>query len=169
MKSKYDELRECLVSSKMEYNKYKTEAYHCAKNIYEKLQEYFKIPIPCIQVIPIGEDQNLDNVVTLSESLILLDDYFWHFGIAIILYENENVFPHDSIQIHLQIKKGKNGFEARIGDESPLKRIETEEEMIIFLDYVFKKIKEEYTNSIETLSELGVSTRKIGFKTSKDE
>jgi hypothetical protein len=169
MKSKFDELRECLIKSRLEYNKYKTEAYDCAKKIFEKLQTYYEIPLPYIQVIPIGEDQNSDNIVSLSESLILLEDYFWHFGIAIILYEKENQFPHESIQIHFQIKKENNGFIARVGEDSPQMNVNSDAEIQAYLEYIFTKIKEEYTLSIQSLSEIGgVNTRKIGFKINKE-
>lgn len=162
--SKYEELRECLIKSKTEYNKNKTEAYTKAKQIYEKLRDYYEVPSVYIQPVAIVEDQNADMVVTLSESLVLLDDFFWHFGIGVVLFEKESDFPHETVQIHIQLKKNSNGFVARLGDESPLMNVDSEAQIIAFLDFAFIQIKEEYSNNIKNLAQMAENVRRIGFK-----
>lgn len=96
-----------------------------------------------------------------SAAMHLADDTFWHFGLAIDLFEEDGQMPYHSIGFQLKLRHTGSAYELFI-DDSPMFEIRQPEDFRPVYEHFFEFLKQRYRTSFDEFLR-GAGHRRFGF------
>lgn len=151
----------------MEFSRYQEACQHFLEVLVQGLINDFDIPQENIRLFPLAGKPDPKIKSTVREAMLLEQDRFWHIGIEItLLCQSCTTDPVQPIQINLGVKKEDQFFLLKTSlDKEPLKIPEANTQQLkIFYDDVFNRIKAYLGKSVNVLLEKEHTICKIGFK-----
>jgi hypothetical protein len=167
--SKFEELCEAFTKARNLFKEYEDECKVFARELWDKLIEYYEIPLSNISLHNVDAYGTPDKITGFDDLVLALrEDGFFEFGVGFTLFETPKTFPypHFTIVLPLNISIDRNGvYKARYGEagkEFILDRTK-DDAYQIFLDEMFKLIKSEYEDGLSNMR-LQNTFRTIGFQ-----
>jgi hypothetical protein len=165
--SKYKDLCKIYTNSRMKFSRHQDDCHQFLESLIQGLVKAFDTPEDKIKLVPVIGEPDASIIYSVREAMRLTPDKFWHIGVEITLVCQTCVTdPVQPIMINLGVmKEGRFFLLTTDPGKDPFKVSETKhEELKIFYDELFERIKELLEKSTDTLLEKEHTVCKIGFK-----
>lgn len=165
--SKYDDICAAFGQSRRDYNSFRDDCYAIGIQFYGRLIRNFEIPADRIHPWPLEGQPDVSRRYTVPGAMHLAEDGLWHLGIALLVYEGNNIHPRENVMMDISIKKqGDNFIVSIVGTRlSYTVSADSNFETIFdpFFDQILEEILREYEGGLQRFMEQSISTRRIGF------
>jgi hypothetical protein len=162
--SKFEELCSAYSEVKREYNTYHHECMAFVGMLVDGLREYLDAPEGDVTLYAKSGSYMGRKVDGPAAAMHLDDDTFWHFGVAIDLYEETNQMPMHCVGFDMRLKKVGHKFMLHVEGGPPFELSkENPDRLVPVYDFMFQFIKARYENSFSEFLLKGDPSRRFGF------
>jgi hypothetical protein len=162
--SKFEELCSAYSGVKREYDTYRHECMAIVGTLLTGLREYLEAPEGFVSLYAKGGGMAGRKVDGPSAAMHMADDTFWHFGIAIDLYEETNQMPMHCVGFDMRLKKVGHKFILHVEGGPPFELSkDNPDRMAALYDFIFQFIKGRYECSFAEFVLKGDASRRFGF------
>ncbi len=162
--TKFEELCAAYGNMKQQYHANRRECMEFAGALWTGLREYLGAPEGMISLYARSGPWSGRKVDGPSAAMNLADDTFWHFGVALDIFEETGQMPFHTIGFELKLKKlgGKFTLVVEQGPQFELSG-EGPDRFLPFFDYIYQFVKARYQNAFSDFLLKGDPTRRFGF------
>lgn len=162
--TRFEQLCSAYSGVKREYESYRSECLQFAALLLDGLREYLESPEGFVSLYAKSGALAGRKVDGPAAALHMGDDTFWHFGIAIDLYEESNQFPMHCVGFDMRLKKVGHKFILHVEGGPPFELSkENPDRLMPLYEFIFQYTKGRYENSFNEFVIKGDATRRFGF------
>jgi hypothetical protein len=162
--SKFEELCAAYSGVKREYDTYRHECMAFVGTLIAGLRDYLDAPEGFVNLYAKGGSFAGRKVDGPAAAMHIGDDTFWHFGVAIDLFEESNQFPMHSVGFDMRLKKVGHKFILHVEGGPPFELTKDNPDRLLPLyEFLFQFIKSRYENSFTEFVVKGDASRRFGF------
>ena len=162
--TRFNELCSAYAEVNRQYGVYRTECMAFVGQLVTGLRQYLEAPDGFVSLYAKQGSFAGRKVDGPTAAMHLADDTFWHFGIALDLYEESGQLPYHCVGFDFRLKRVGNKFMLHV-DSGPVFEL-TKENPDGFgpvYEYLFQFVKNRYQDSFSEFVLKGDSTRRFGF------
>ena len=162
--TKFEELCAAYGEMKRQYHANRRECMDFVGAMWHGLREYLGAPEGMVSLYARSGSWAGRKVDGPSAAMNLADDTFWHFGLALDIFEETGQMPFHTIGFELKLKKlgGKFTLVVEQGPQFELTG-EGPDRFRPFFDYIYEYVKARYQNAFSEFLLKGDPTRRFGF------
>jgi hypothetical protein len=162
--SKFEELCAAYGGVKREYETYRHECMALVGTLVAGLRDYLEAPEGFVNLFAKGGSFAGRKVDGPAAAMHMGDDTFWHFGIAIDLFEESNQMPMHCVGFDMRLKKVGHKFILHVEGGPPFELTkENPDRLAPLYEFIFQFIKGRYENSFSEFVIKGDASRRFGF------
>ena len=162
--SKFEELCAAYSDVKRQYESNRRECMTLVAALWTGLQEYLGAPEGHVSLYARGGAWSGRKVDGPAAAMHLADDTFWHFGLALDLYEETGQMPFHTVGFEMRLKKVGAKFILQV-EQGPQLEIagDGSERFSAVFEYIYRYVKGRYQDSFNDFVLKGDATRRFGF------
>ncbi len=162
--TKFEELCAAYSNVRREYAAYRHECMEFVGAMVAGLREYLGAPEGFVTLFAKGGSYAGRKVDGPSAAMHLADDTFWHFGVALDIYEDEGQMPMHCVGFDMRLKKVGHKFILHVEGGPPFELTRDNPDRLMPLyEFIFQFVKSRYENSFNEFVLKGDATRRFGF------
>jgi hypothetical protein len=162
--NKFEELCAAYGEVKRQYETYRHECMALVGALWTGLQEYLGAPEGHVSLYARSGPWSGRKVDGPSAAMNLADDTFWHFGLALDLYEETGQMPFHTVGFEMRLKKVGQKFILQV-EQGPQLEIAGDgpDRFVPVFDYLYRFVKGRYQDAFSDFVLKGDATRRFGF------
>jgi hypothetical protein len=162
--TKFEDLCNAYTNVRREYNSDRLECMQLVGELLAGLREYLGAPEGFVSLFAKGGSFAGRKVDGPAAAMHLDDDTFWHFGVAIDLFEEEGQFPMHCVGFDMRLKKLGHKFILHVEGGPPFELTRDNPDRLLPLyEFIYQFVKSRYENSLNEFFVKGDATRRFGF------
>ena len=162
--SKFELLCRSLKTVREDFNAYREECFLFAADLCDNLRQYLEAPEGHVSLYANRGDFAGRKMDGPAAAMKLEDDAFWHFGIAVDLYEEPGTLPFHCVAFDMRLKKTEDVFELHVDDDTRFRfHSDKPNDLDSFHEHIFQLIMRRYEGSFREFISSGDGSRRFGF------
>jgi len=161
--TRFLQLCEAFGYSKRQFDEYKVNVSLLVGEFLQGFRAYLQAPEGMVNLMATKGYLNGRKMPGPTGALFLDNDTYWHFGVVVDLYKEDDEFPYELARCFMRIKLAKTHFDWEILDDGARFQVSKPAELDAVYDHLFEVLKTRYAQAFKGFVIDGDPTKRYGF------